>query len=251
MLWRVLSALVILFWAGMTGLLIRDTYFPEESRFTEVPPRVIWELFLNQSEHFNTTLHMYRDKERIGHASFQVTRTPDTVEPVYELFATGVVEKAEGDLRRSDVTWRAMVDLANGERCTSLDVIGRWLTQDVSVALRWKPEEAPEVEVRRGDELVMDSAMARSMMALGGGAALPLDSLGALGAMGGMQMRSREGSMALAGRQRKCYVMEISFGEAMKAEAIFTEVGELAMIKLPEGLRLLEPTVFGLQDEEG
>lgn len=244
MFWRVFSASVLLFWAVMTGFLIRDTYFPEESRFTEVPPRRVWDLFLNQSEHFNTTLHLYRDKERMGHASFQVTRSSNGEEAVYELFATGVVEKMEGDLRRSDITWRAMVDLVDGERCGGLDVIGRWLTQDVSVAVRWKPEGEPEVEVRKGDEVVMDAATARTMLSMGGGMPLPVEAVGAL------SLKSREGTMVLAGRERKCYVMEIAAGGGMRAEAVFTEVGELARITLPQGLRLLEPTVFGLQDED-
>jgi hypothetical protein len=247
MFWRVCSALVVLFWAVMTGLLLRDTYFPEESRFTGVAPRMVWDLFLNQSEHFNTTLHLYQDKERIGHASFQVTRSHGEGEPVYELFATGVVEKAEGDLRRSDITWRGMVDLANGERCTGLDVIGRWLTRDVSVAVRWKPGMEPDLEVRQGDQLVMDSTMARSMMAMGGGGLLPVD---ALPQLGGLSLTAREGSIKLAGRDRKCFVMTIRMGEAIETEAVFTEVGELAMVRLPEGYQLLEPTVFGLQEED-
>ena len=253
MLWRSISALVILFWAVMTGLLIRDTYFPADSEFTKVPPKVVLNLFLNQTRTFNTTLHLYRDEERIGHASFQVTRghvAPDA-KPVYEMFVTGVVEKDEGGMRRSDMNWRAMLELEEGERCVGMDVIGRWLSQDVSVSVHWDPAEAeaPELEVRRGDEVVVDSRMVQAMLAMGGGGLGGLGSVEDLAGMGGLEIAAREGSMELAGRERKCFVVTFQMGTAMSAEAVFTEVGELALVRLPNELKLLDPTMFGLQPE--
>jgi hypothetical protein len=50
MIWRVAAILAVLFWAVMSGLLVRDIYFPEASRFAVVPPRMVIELFLRQSE---------------------------------------------------------------------------------------------------------------------------------------------------------------------------------------------------------
>lgn len=253
MFWRAISALVILFWAVMTGLLIRDTYFPADSEFTKVAPKLVLDLFLNQTRAFNTTLHLFREKERMGHASFQVTRAEVEAgaEPVFELFVTGVVEKEEDGVRRSDMNWRAMIELERGERCVGLEVIGRWLSQDVSVSVEWDPEksEEPEVEVRRGDEIVVDRKMVQAMMAMTGGGLPSMGAAGQLGDLGGLTVVAREGSMELAGRNRKCYVVTFRMGAALTAEAIFTEVGELSMIRLPEKLELLEPTMFGLQPE--
>ena len=77
MFWRTISTLGILFWAVMTGLLIRDTYFPEESRFAEVPPKVVLDLFLNHRESA-TTLLLYRGEEKLGHSTITARKQPPT-----------------------------------------------------------------------------------------------------------------------------------------------------------------------------
>ena len=64
MIWRVAAVLVVLFWAVMSGLLVRDVYFPEASRFAAVPPRMVIDLFLRQSEVFGSTLHLHHHRER-------------------------------------------------------------------------------------------------------------------------------------------------------------------------------------------
>ena len=87
---------------------------------------------------------------------------------VVVLVVVVVVEKEEDGIRRSDMNWRAMIELERGERCVGLEVIGRWLSQDVSVSVEWDPDqsEEPEVEVRRGDEIVVDRKMVQAMMAM-------------------------------------------------------------------------------------
>ena len=69
MIWRTAAAFVVLFWAVMTGLLLRDVYFPDESRFAEVPPKYVFDLFLKQAEVTANTLHLYHRDQKIGHAS--------------------------------------------------------------------------------------------------------------------------------------------------------------------------------------
>ena len=65
--WKTIRILGALFWAVMTGLLIRDTYFPEESRFAEVPPAFVLDLFLQHRDVPNTLL-LYKGEKKLGHA---------------------------------------------------------------------------------------------------------------------------------------------------------------------------------------
>ena len=48
MFWRFLTAIIIVFWAVMTGLMIRDVYFPDHSRFAVVPVSMVFDLFLSE-----------------------------------------------------------------------------------------------------------------------------------------------------------------------------------------------------------
>ncbi|MDB6004329.1 MAG: hypothetical protein JWR15_1316, partial [Prosthecobacter sp.] len=66
MIWRAAAVLAVFFWAVMSGLLVRDIYFPEASRFAIVPPKMVMDLFLRQSETFGTTLHLYHQREKMG-----------------------------------------------------------------------------------------------------------------------------------------------------------------------------------------
>ncbi|MDZ4289150.1 MAG: hypothetical protein U0984_14385, partial [Prosthecobacter sp.] len=92
MLWRSISAAIVLFWAVMTGLIIRDAYFPDSSRFAGVPPRMVFDLFLSQAGTFNNQLHLYHEKQKIGHAHFAINLLKEEPgPPVYALIAHGSI----------------------------------------------------------------------------------------------------------------------------------------------------------------
>jgi hypothetical protein len=52
--------------------------------------------------------------------------------------------------------------------------------------------------------------------------------------------------MELAGKRRRCYFVTLSPMQGMEMRIYFTEIGELARIELPQGYRLIEPMVHGL-----
>ena len=93
MFWRLITAMVVLFWAVMTGLVIRDTYFPDHSRFAVVPVRFVFDLFLSEAVAFNNTLHLYQGQEKIGHTTFALRRMDEKAEqePIYAIAANGSV----------------------------------------------------------------------------------------------------------------------------------------------------------------
>jgi hypothetical protein len=256
MLWRILTVVVVLFWALMTGLLLRDTYFPDASRFAEVPPKYVFDLFLKEAASFHNTLNLYHEKEKIGDANFQVRREADVAgqPPVYTVMVTGSVQPKSSPHDKR-VTWRLSGELFNGVRWRSLQVHSNMPLQRLTADIAWKEGDAlPNVEVRRGSSVVLDSQMLQAMMALqsggGGGDFSWLAQAGKSGTadqISGMQLRAREGVIDLAGRQRKCYIIQLTFMGSYEIRAFFTEVGELARVDLPEGYQLLEPLMHGLE----
>lgn len=263
MIWRMAAVLAVVFWAVMSGLLVRDIYFPEASRFAVVPPRMVMDLFLRQSETFGCTLHLFHQREKIGHANLQVNRR---IEPnhqtVYDLIAHGAVEQVMPDdqIHTIVATWSLGCTLADAERWQNLTIKASFPQRDASMRLTWnETQSAPEVMVKQGGRVVMNSQDVKLLMGMGGGqdGALAMLSMmgGALPKTSGqpdnkdaMKLQAREGMMMLAGRQRKCFVLTLPVLGVHEVKMIFTEAGELARIDLPDDYVLLEPTIHGLQD---
>ncbi len=260
MIWRVAAVFAVLFWAVMSGLLVRDIYFPEASRFAIVPPRMVMDLFLRQSETFGSTLHLYRQREKIGHASFQISRRiKPNHQTVYDLIAHGVVEQEdpESKVRRIEATWSLGCILADAERWQHLTIKAGFPQRDASMQLSWSENQpVPEVLVKQGERVVMNSQDVKMLMGIGAGKDSALAMLALLG--GGlpqadaqpdmMKLQAREGLLMLAGRQRKCFVLTLPILSLHEVKMIFTEAGELARIDLPDDYALLEPTIHGFQD---
>lgn len=257
MIWRVAAILAVLFWAVMSGLLVRDVYFPEASRFAVVPPRMVLDLFLRHSESFGSTLHLYHHREKIGHASFQISRRiKPNHQTVYDVLARGVVEEAvpgkEG--RRINATWNVACILADAERWQHVTLSADFPFHEASLKISWDEKQTtPEVLVKQGGRVVMNSQDVEKVMSFGSDGALSMLSM--LGGMpqgkatpGATQLQAREGVMTLASRERKCFVLTLPILGSQELKMIFTEAGELARIDLPEGYSLLEPMIYGLQD---
>jgi hypothetical protein len=57
--------------------------------------------------------------------------------------------------------------------------------------------------------------------------------------------------MNIGGQKRQGFTMEIGAAENLKLKAFFTEAGELALVTLPEGYRLMDQTIYGLAPDYG
>ncbi len=257
MIWRAAAILAVLFWAVMSGLLIRDVYFPEASSFAEVPPKVVVDRFLRQSDTFGSSLHLYHHREKIGHATFQVSRRIKPNHAVaYDILARGIVEHQEDDDRRAvEATWSVACILADAERWQHLNLEASLPLRDASLKLAWSEHEAtPQVLVKHGQRVIMNSQDVQRLLGAGENGTLALLSM-----LGGMpnsrknsppeqtRLHAREGLMPLAGRERKCFVLMLPIFAQHEVTLLFTEAGELARIDLPDGYSLLEPTIHGLQ----
>lgn len=253
MLWRILSAVIVLFWAVMTGLIIRDTYFPDHSRFAVVPPRFVFDLFLTEAAAFNNTLHLYQGPKKIGHTTFTIRRDgSEESAPLYGLLASGTVDFPGPGKTVNDVTFRLTGELADAERWESFDLEVQSDAAKMQGTVEWKlGDKLPKVEVKKDEQVVMNTALMETMMAMQGKLGGGLEWLTQLRAMqagaAASPLTAREGVMDLAGKKRRCYIVTLKVLQTEEVRIYFTEVGELARIELPQDYRFIEPMMHGLE----
>ena len=257
-LWKTIQILGVFFWAVMTGLLIRDTYFPEESRFAEMPPGFVLDLFL-QHRDVPDTLMLYNGDQKRGHALIGVRAQPAAPDqtPVYDFQGSGQIDGEAFGNAEHQMTWRLTSELDDAKKWRKLSLQMIWQPTNPSAGadqglvanIAWKEGGGPPAfEVRQGGKVIMDLAKATSMLE---GGAFPL--LNLIGGTKGngfasrlAQIKAREGLMTLAGKLRKCYVLQMQIMGMYEMKAVFTEAGELARVDLPQDWQLLEPMIHGL-----
>ncbi len=256
MLWRVTTAILVLFWAVMTGLLLRNVYFPNHSVLAEVPPRLVLDLFLNQAAMHSNTLHVYHHQTRLGHANFHVIKSPKPGRdgrPLYRLTVSGGVDTAVGQGQKVTAGWRIEADLLEAEELTGLRMDMTGSDSGRTVLLRWQEgQNRPELEVRDQGKVVLDTQGALALAGVGSRLGLFEGLLGKSGVkpeQPRLEMSAREGVMDLAGRGRRCFVIQLQVFDLYEVRALFTEVGELARVDLPHGFALKEPLIHGLEPD--
>lgn len=264
MVWRIVSAVIVLFWVVMTGLVIRDAYFPDQSRFTVVPVRFVFDLFLSEAAAFNNALHLYHDDERIGYTSFNIRRENKTEEPpVYAVQASGALTlplPATGQTQPEDVSFRIAGVLKDGEQWKSLELEIKTYISEVFATIAWKEgDEMPAVEIKKGGQVMMNTQLLKTMLAMKNGGLGGLPGLGGMDLLarlpelqkggGNLPLEAREGVMDLAGKQRRCYIVSMKVLQTEEIRMYFTEIGELARIELPQGYRFVEPMMHGLEKD--
>ena len=260
MVTRAFMALVLAFWLVMTVLLVRYTYFPEGSQFAEVPPRVVMKLFLEQGSK-NNTMHVYHYDKKIGHASID-TRPIRHIdargrEPSgHVLRMSGVLEKGMLKSVGEAVHWRLEARL---KRMEEFEFLKGHILMDESgftAEFLWRTgDRAPKIWLTQGGETMAQSQMLQTLLeqVMGGGMALPGQSPDSTGSAAAEQvhMSTREGTMNIGGQKRHGYTLEIGAVDRWRLKAFFTEAGELALVTLPEGYRLMEQVIYGLAPDYG
>jgi len=249
MFWRLISALILLFWAVMMGLIIRDVYFPDHSHFAQVPVPLVFDLFLEEAAAFNNTLHLYHGQEKMGHATFALRRLDEQNELVYALAANGSITVPAAK-EKAEVGFRLTGELMAAERWRQFAVHISSPETDTEADMAWREgDKLPHMEVKKGGQVVMNTAMAKGMLDSPATAGwltqiLPMSSLPQASAM---KLEAREGRLSLAGKQRRCYIVTATLMQGYATQLFFTEIGELARVELPGGYRLIEPMMHGLE----
>lgn len=258
MIWRAAAALVVLFWAVMTGLLIRDVYFPDESRFAEVPAGLVFDRFLKQAEVNANTLHLYHGADKIGHANLTLgsSRVPESGKHFHWL-VRGVVERFQAKGERVDLTWEVTGESDEKGEWREMELTANLPRQKSVLKVVWaEGDKFPAVRLTRDGKTVLDTPNAGLFMALGmagmpGGAGdgwaqalMPLT--GSSMKADEFHFTAREGGIELAGRERRCFLVTAPLPGGQQVRMVFAETGELARIDLPQDYRLIEPLIHGM-----
>jgi hypothetical protein len=195
----------------------------------------------------------------MGFANFAIRLLPrDKAPPLYALMISGTFDLPGAEGKEKVVTaFRINAELENAERWNSFDIETTNASSNTIANASWKRGDAfPDIEVKRDGHVVMNTEMAQAFIALQGGSPggemewlSQLSDSRASGMVDAMALQAREGTMDLAGRQRRCYIMSAGLPTLYQVKVYFTEVGEVARIELPQDYRLLEPMMHGLEPE--
>lgn len=251
---RVVVAAVLLFWVVMTTLLLRVTYFPEGSMFEKVPPEVVLRMFLQQPKTSSTWLLFQRDK-RLGPVSIsqhRVGRRQQTgrEEDDYVVRVQGTLERGALETVKGSVVWRVSFLVEGLQVLRSASGQVRMPEEDRVLDFEWTlGDEMPKFTLKQAGVVMMDDKLVEPLVAqMLGGKEQRADGEGeSLGSM--LRLSARQGMITLSNDKRQGYVLEMVALEQWKAKAFFTEVGELALIDLPEGFRVVEQIIYGLAPE--
>ena len=253
MLWRLATGLIVLFWAVMTALLVRNTYFPEESEQGPVPVRLILQRYA-ATPTLSNTFQLQHAGSTCGNVSMSVIEWKDPASAQHRGFTWQVGGHIELDPQSSPparVTWNFSGDYTDDEHWERMTLGARSSVTDTFVSVQWKQGlELPMIEVRKGDKLIMDTKAAMeqaksSPMATGLGGLSGLGGLGSFmpGFLGGnktvsldslVRLNARNASVRLGGRIRKAFVLNISLMGLYPSRAWFTEAGEVIRVDLPQ-----------------
>jgi hypothetical protein len=247
-MWRFLQIFVVAFWLVMTAWLVRSVYFPEDAGFAEVPPKLILKTFLEQGGLINT-LHVFHRDRKIGNAAVTPRRSGEGADADYDLLISGLLDKDAIEDVDGPISWHMELHLLHGDAWGGAVGRVRLLSSNTSLDFNWaKDKSIPAFTLKKNGLVVADDTLVQPLIAqmtMGQEPALP-GGVDPEGVASTFNVKSREGLIKLAGQKRKGYVIEVGFMDRYNLKAFFTEAGELALVELPEGYRLLEPVIYGL-----
>jgi len=150
MLWRIFTAFILVFWAVMTGLIIRDSYYPDDSRFAEVPVRMVFDLFLTEAVASNHILDVYHKKVKLGHASFLIQKpSKDKVGVSYKVLVNGSVQMPTETVP-VQANFNLVAELTEVDHWQSFKLDFKAPSLQTEAAISWKQgNHLPDVEVKK------------------------------------------------------------------------------------------------------
>ena len=257
MLWKSVTAVIVLFWAVMTTLLVRHSYFPDAPALKVVPVSEILSQVASRRDIVRSTLSLMRNGERRGNADIAISewREPLASKRSGVHFQAGGQLTTEVSGENSNITWRFDGDLREAEGWEGMTLAVRTPSNNSSVFIGWKHgDEMPKIEVWRGQERIMDTKQALEQAREQKGSGLGIMGSMVPGFLGKqtislqnlVSLQAETGVIPLAGKKRKGYVLTFSLMGFYQAKASYTENGELTRVELPQGWQLIDPLLEGI-----
>jgi len=257
MIFRLTSVLIVLFWAGTTGWLIRTVWFTDEDRFEPIAAEEVMGAFFRWND--TTNLTILENGVKIGQMALGGLegKDPRTGEVLRGLSSSGTLDEPEmetlGSASLTGLTWRLNANFAETSDLIDLETVIRVPRQNLNVRLEWKGEPPVlaaramigGVTIYESGHLSVDEADDRGAAALienspavaaAKAGAFPLPGLGGKGPEGladasawEPKIEASKGMMDAAGRGLPVYLLKIRFGNSGLGEPLrlyLSEAGE-------------------------
>ena len=271
-----LQIAVIAFWAVTTSILVKRSWFSEESGMVKVGPEKVFEMFFAWTE--GAELTILKDGRRVGQMSLsaQVEKNSSTDdgeagEVKREISVAGSLQelssqgKGEKQNRDEEIYWRGVMAMDDGLIFPKGDFVLRMPNAGVGIQFGFdQPANTIALIVRSGSERLINyhgnPAGLTKLPKLGWlGRFLPLDSLlGSQGLSEGMletwapEIDGRFGNVTIAGRRMLVYQLifrrKSSRGKAgTETKLYLSETGEPLMIQTGWGYEALADVLVPLE----
>lgn len=265
MLWKCVTALIILFWAVMTTVLVRHTYFPDEIKLTAIPATKLLEIAAQHRNITRSTLTLMHQGKPSGLADLAISEWREPMEAVRRGFhfqaGGSIVVTGKDDPMPSNVSWRFDGDLKEAGGWKSLALAVRSPVTDTNVFLTWKQgDEMPKIEVMNKGKITMDTKAALEMARSQQGVSAGMGMMGSMlpGFLGNqtvslenlIQVQAESGIISMAGKQRSGLLLTLALMGFYQAKAFYTEAGELTRVDLPQGWQLIDPLLAGIDSHD-
>ncbi|NOY00513.1 MAG: hypothetical protein GXP30_12370 [Verrucomicrobia bacterium] len=274
---------VIGFWAATTSVLVKRTWFSDESRMAEVPPEKILGMFFAWTEGVDLTI--LKEGQRIGQMSLStqekkrgVGKNEDEQGSLREISMSGSLDRfsptgedaeKSTSVREKEFHWRGMLAVTDELNFTKGDFVLRMpkLGLGAQVGFDHKAETIL-LNVRSGSKVLIDyrgkPTGLKELPELGWlGSLLPLESLlGGKGVSEGMmkawapEISGRYGSALVAGRRMMVYQLVIRGANSggkpgSEVKLYLSETGEPLMLDTAWGYQALAAILVPVEGDEG
>ncbi|MDA0812214.1 MAG: hypothetical protein O3C21_07510 [Verrucomicrobia bacterium] len=275
MYFKVISSFVIAFWLITTGLLIQMIYFPEESKFSEVPPTQVLDLFVTSGLE---QMDIFSGKDLVGKLSVVPSLKPD-------------LRSADESVRSRDLPKVVSLKMAGDIDVEIGHLDGKvrlrselWMERDgevisYSIELSMKElgitcelsqnggDDTIHYLVKNGDAVLLDSSSANStidqqlqaqllMRAWGIDLAKIQEQAKAEASQKeGARLLARRGIITVSGARLNGYILDVKVLGDAGLKFFFSETGELLTMESFLDYRLvsyelrLDPDAEGLRDD--
>lgn len=267
MLWKSVSALIVIFWLVMTSLLVKHSYFSDEALAKQVPVSTVLDRMARHQEAAggSDTMQLLYQNEHAGDVAVGVVHRPAEAGKPSTGFSWHAGGRVTGKPLGLDIataaTWTFDADQTEAQSFERMHIGVVATHTKTAVSIDWKlGDEMPKIEVTREGELVMDTkaVMSEAKKQQGGGG-LNLGGLTSMmpGFLGSQKlslehlvmMQAKDELIKVGDRRLRGSTITLSVFGLMQTKMRVTEGGEIAEIEMPNRWRALALLVLGLDPD--
>lgn len=242
-LYRFACVAVVIFWAVMTLLLVRSSYFSSEDRLPVVDTDFVVDRFVNNANRSNLTV--YKGRRPVGRIALSPRRLDDGR---VDLLMTALGEIEIPGVGKQDLAWRGNLILNGRNEVDHLAVNVKFRDPDVRVWLEVDPATFEiSYRVEHDGETVVDSDDRKSkavrrvklLLAAWGLGPKALQRKAEQRESSRQQVVARHGKVEIGGEKMNAYLLEVTPLRGKKFRLYFNDAGELMKVGSLLGYEIL------------